>query len=148
VARGPRPRCRPSPVKDHCNALPRPPCRILGAGDDVDLYSFRRSFLTAAESALNGGGRLNGEIIKLLAGHSRNGLALDVYSDWTRLGRRGTLDGGMAAKLKTLRAAVDDAVDLGLPSEVLKALEETAGSRPVVVRTAPAFRRISRATPS
>ena len=66
-------------------------------------------------------------------------MALDLYSEWSRMGRRVT--GGLREKLATLRAAVDDAVTLGLPGEVLTALEETQDTRPPVVRTRPAFSR-------
>lgn len=114
--------------------------RILGDSDAVDLHSFRRSFATAAETALHYRGRLTRELVALLMGHARGGLGFDLYSDWTRLGRR-AIDGELAGKLATLRDAVDDVVALGLSEPVRKALEDTAGQRPPVVRTAPAFRR-------
>lgn len=114
--------------------------RLLGPSDEVDFHSFRRSFLTAAESAMHAGGRVNEAMIALLAGHKRGGLALDLYSDWARLGRR-KLGGALAERLTTLQAAMDDIVGLGLAPEVRAALDATAGSRPPVVRTAPAFRR-------
>lgn len=115
--------------------------RILGDSDEVDLHSFRRSFATAAETALHYRGRLTRELVALLMGHARGGLGFDLYSDWTRLGRR-AMDGELAGKLATLRDAVDDVVMLGLHESVRKALEDTAGQRPPVLRTAPAFRRL------
>jgi len=50
--------------------------RILGHSDEVDFHSFRRTFLTAAETAMHHGGRLSAELIGLLAGHKRGTLAL------------------------------------------------------------------------
>ncbi len=113
--------------------------RILGDDDGADLHSLRRSFMTACETAQYAGGRINPEIMALLVGHKRGTMALDLYSEWSRLGRR--LTGGLADKLATLKAAMDDAVTLGMAPEVLKALEETQGNRPPVVRTRPAFSR-------
>lgn len=114
--------------------------RILGESDEVDFHSFRRNFSTALETAMHNGGRVNQETINLLMGQSRGSLALDLYSDWTRLGR-GAMPGALRSALDTLRAAVDDMVTLGLDPAVVAALTETAGSRPPVVRTAPAFTR-------
>ena len=114
--------------------------RILGESDEVDFHSFRRSFLTAAETAMHARGRLNEALVALLVGHRRGSLALDLYSDWTRLGRR-RMDGNLGERLATLRAAVDDTVALGFDATVLKALAETAGARPVMRRVQPAFRR-------
>ncbi len=114
--------------------------RVLGEDDGADLHSLRRSFMTAAETALHAGGRINPELTDLIVGHKRGRMALDLYSEWSRLGRR-QMVGGMAEKLATLRAAVDDVVALGFPPEVLKALEETQGDRPAVVRVKPAFSR-------
>lgn len=106
----------------------------------MDFHSFRRSFLTACETAMHGGGRLNDQLIGLLAGHKRGALAFYLYSDWSRLGRR-QMSGALAERLATSQAAVDDAVKLGMPLEVQSALEETANGRPAVVRVAPAFTR-------
>jgi len=114
--------------------------RILGEDDEVDLHSLRRSFMTAAETALHAGGRINPELLALIVGHKRGRMSLDLYSEWSRMGRQ-IVGGGMAGRLATLRAAVDDAVDQGLAPEVLKALEETRDARPAVVRTAIAFSR-------
>lgn len=113
--------------------------RILGDDDGADLHSLRRSFMTACETAQHAGGRINPELTALLVGHKRGTMALDLYSEWSRLGRRVT--GGLADKLTTLRAAMDDAIALGLPPEVLTALEDTQGTRPPTVRTQPAFSR-------
>jgi integrase len=114
--------------------------RLLGLSDEVDFHSFRRSFLTAAETAMHAGGRVNAPLIGLLGGHKREGLAFNLYSDWSRLGRP-EMRGKLAVQLATLAEAVVDIVDLGLPDIVLKALAETAANRPAVVRVAPAFRR-------
>lgn len=122
------------------NRFPAIRRRILGADDGADLHSFRRSFLTACETAMHSGGRINGELIALLAGHERKGLALNLYSDWARMGRAG-FRGQLAERLKTLRAAVEDVVDLGFEEAVKVALRGTEGGRPGQVRTAPAFRR-------
>ena len=114
--------------------------RLLGQSDELDFHSFRRSFSTAAETAMHRQGRLSRDLLALLTGHVRGTMALDLYSDWTRLGRR-RMDGPLAGKLTTLREAMEDIVSLGLDPGVLKALEETASGRPVVVRVAPAFSR-------
>ncbi len=115
--------------------------RILGDSDEVDLHSLRRSFLTACETAMHGGGRLNGELIALLVGHKRDGLAFNLYSDWSRLGRR-QMSGGLAERLGTLRAAMEDVIALGFAEDVKRALETTADARPDVVRVAPLFTRM------
>ncbi len=115
--------------------------RILGEDDGADMHSLRRSFMTAAETAHHAGGRINPELIDLLVGHKRGRMSLDLYSEWSRMGR---MVGGMSDKLATLRAAVDDTVELGLAPEVRKALEETRGARPAVVRVRPAFSRLPR----
>jgi len=114
--------------------------RLLPTADGVDLYSLRRSFLTAAETAKNERGRLDDGLIARLAGHGQGHLALDVYSDWSRLGRP-ELTGELAGRLARVAEAVDDIVALGFSEEVRKALERTAGGRPTMVRTAPAFSR-------
>jgi len=62
--------------------------RILGDDDGADLHSLRRSFMTACETAQYAGGRINPEIMALLVGHKRGTMALDLYSEWSRLGRR------------------------------------------------------------
>ncbi len=114
--------------------------RILGPDDGADWHSFRRSFLTACETALHNGGRLNPQNIALLAGHKRPELALSLYSDWAKMGRhRQSPD--FRRKLQTLQDAVDDVVRLGFATEVLAALEITAGCRPPMTRTQPLFRR-------
>ena len=115
--------------------------RLLGPSDEVDLHSFRRTFLTAAETAMHRGGRLNAELIALLVGHRREGLAFSLYSDWARLGQRRDVEGVLAERLGTLRAAVDDVVGLGFDRFTQVALVETHSSRPKVARIAPAFRR-------
>lgn len=120
--------------------------RILGDDDTTDFHSLRRTFLTAAETALNLGGRLNSGLVSLLAGQKRGTLALDLYSDWAKLGRP-KMTGALADKLGTLRAAVDDIVALGFAPEVRQALAETAAQRPPVVRTAPAFSRLTPSPP-
>ena len=114
--------------------------RLLGADDGADLHSLRRNFMTACETAQHAGGRISPEITALLVGHKRGSMALDLYSEWSRMGRR-TIGGGMAEKLATLRDALDDAVDKGFPPDVLQALTETQGARPPTVRTKPAFSR-------
>jgi integrase len=81
--------------------------RILPASEGVDLYSLRRSFLTAAETAKNARGRLDDGLIARLAGHGQGHLALDVYSDWSRLGRP-ELTGELAVRLARIAEAVDD----------------------------------------
>ena len=114
--------------------------RILGESGEVDLHSYRRTFLTAAETAIHEGGRLNSDLVALLVGHQRPGLAMNLYSDWVRMGRaafRGTLSG----RLRTLGEAVEDIVETGLEKAVRIALFETAEARPVPVRTTPAFVR-------
>ena len=114
--------------------------RLLGADDGADLHSLRRNFMTACETAQHAGGRISPEITALLVGHKRGSMALDLYSEWSRMGRR-TIGGGMAEKLATLRDALDDAVDMGFPPDVLRTLTETQGARPPTVRTKPAFSR-------
>lgn len=114
--------------------------RILGEGEGVDWHSFRRSWITAAETAMHAHGRLNAELVALLVGHQRKGLAFTLYSDWARLGR-GRLTGALRDRLGTLAAAIEDAVALGFDEDVKRALQETAGGRPPVLRMAPAFRR-------
>lgn len=116
--------------------------RILGDSDEVDLHSFRRSFVTAGESAIHGGGRLTIDLLHLLDGHQREGLSLGLYSDWSRMGRTG-FRGALGERLKVLRDAVEDIVQIGFAGAVLDALNETAKDRPAVVRTTPAFRRHS-----
>jgi integrase len=116
--------------------------RLLPKSAGVDLYSLRRSFMTASETAKNAGGRLDDGLIARLAGHGQGHLALDVYSDWSRLGRP-ELSGELLTRLATLTSAVDDVVALGFSEEVIKALAETSDFRPAVVRTAPAFSRMS-----
>lgn len=113
--------------------------RLLGPDDGADLHSLRRNFITACETAQHTGGRINSDLTALIVGHKRGTMALDLYSEWSRLGRR--ITGGLADKLATLRAAVDDAVALGLPADVLAALTETKDSRPPVKRVAPSFSR-------
>ena len=96
--------------------------------------------MTAAETALHQGGRINGELVALLAGHERKGLAFSLYSDWVKMGRAG-FRGQLRDRLRTLREAVEDVVELGFEEDVKGALRETEGDRPAVARTAPAFRR-------
>lgn len=105
--------------------------RLLPEAEGVDWHSFRRSFVTFCETAMHADGRLDADLIALLVGHARQGLALSLYSDWTRIGRP-AMSGDLAAKLGTLREAVADAIDRGMPQEVRKVLEETAGGRPAV----------------
>ena len=114
--------------------------RILGEDDGTDFHSFRRSFMTAAETALHSGGRLNVELVALLAGHERKGLAFSLYSDWARMGRSG-FRGQLGERLRTLREGVEDVVELGFEEAVKVALSETAEDRPALKRTAPAFQR-------
>ena len=113
--------------------------RILGDDDGADLHSLRRSFMAACETAQHAGGRISPELTALLVGHKRGTMALDLYSEWSRLGRR--LTGGLADKLATLRAVMGDAIALGMAPKVPRALEETQGDRPPVKRTRPAFSR-------
>lgn len=115
--------------------------RILGEDDGTDMHSLRRAFMTAAETAHHAGGRVNPELIDLLVGHKRGRMSLDLYSEWSRMGR---MVGTMDAKLATLRAAVDDTVALGLALEVRQALEQTRGDRPAVIRVRTAFSRSNR----
>ena len=122
------------------NRFPAIRRRLLGESDEVDLYSFRRSFMTACETAMHGGGRINPQLLALLVGHKREALSFDLYSDWSRLGRP-AMRGGLADKLKTLQAAVEDVVELGLDEAVKVALADTAGGRPAMKRLQPAFKR-------
>ena len=119
--------------------------RLLGPDDGADFHSLRRNFITACETAQHTGGRINPDLTALIVGHKRGSMALDLYSEWSRLGRR--ITGSLTDKLATLRAAVDDAVELGFPAEVLTALADTKGDRPAVKRTGPAFSRITRPLP-
>lgn len=114
--------------------------RLLGDSTEVDFHSFRRTFMTACETAMHSGGRLNDQIVALLVGHKRDALAFDLYSDWTRLGRV-AMTGKLGEKLERLREAVDDVVSLGVAEDVRKVLEETADRRPAMLRVKPAFRR-------
>ena len=114
--------------------------RILGQSSDVDLHSLRRSFVTAADTAINRSGRLESGMLARLIGHKQGTLGLDLYSDWARLGHP-KMSGDLAAKLAILRNVMEDIAALGMDPTVLKALEDTAGNRPPVVRVAPAFRR-------
>ena len=114
--------------------------RLLPLAKGVDLYSLRRSFQTAAETAKNAGGRIDDGMIARLAGHGQGHLALDVYSDWSRLGRP-ELSGELLPKLARLSDAVADVVRLGFSADLGKALDDTAGLRPMMLRTAPAFKR-------
>ena len=122
------------------NRFPAVRRRLLGESDEVDLYSFRRSFMTAAETALHGGGRINPQLLALLVGHQRDALSFDLYSDWSRMGRS-TLRGTLAEKLTRLREAVEDVVELGFDGAVKEALTGTSGARPAMKRLQPAFRR-------
>ena len=122
------------------NRFPAVRRRLLGPSDEVDFYSFRRAYMTACETAMHGGGRINPQLLALLVGHKRDALSFDLYSDWSRLGRT-AMRGGLADKLKTLREAAEDAVQLGLERAVREALEDTAGGRPTMKRLQPAFRR-------
>ena len=117
--------------------------RILGPSHEVDLHSFRRTFLTAAETAMHRGARLNAELIALLAGHQRGALAFDLYSDWARMGRQRELKGALRERLGTLQAAVDDLVQMGFEGCALAELETTRENRPQLARVTPAFRRHS-----
>lgn len=132
---------RAKPISTRFIALRR---RILPGNEEVELYSFRRAFSTAADAARMHGGRIDTEMTKLLMGHSRGALAYDVYSDWGKLSSPMLLP-TLAGRLAPLRAAVEDIVTMGLGPDVVAALESTANNRPVMVRTAPLFRR--RATP-
>lgn len=113
--------------------------RILGDDDTVDLHSLRRSWSTAAETAIYRGGRVTPDLQDRLFGHKTKRLAADLYSDWSRLGRR--MVGDMTRQVAILRGAAEDVIDLGLDAAVLAALEETRNNRPPVVRVALAFRR-------
>ena len=86
------------------------------------------------------GGRINGELVALLAGHARKGLAFTLYSDWVRMGRAG-FRGQLGDRLRTLREAVEDVVELGFEEAVKGALRGTEGARPEQARVMPAFRR-------
>lgn len=114
--------------------------RILGESQEVDLHSFRRTLLTAAETALHNGGRINAELIPLLGGHKRSGLALSLYSDWNRIGRP-AFKGALKGRLKTLQEAMEDVVAIGFDETIRVALAATADDRPGVKRVAPAFVR-------
>ena len=89
---------------------------------------------------MHGGGRINPQLLALLVGHKRDALSFDLYSDWSRLGRT-AMRSGLADKLKTLREAAEDAVELGFERAAQVALEETASARPAMKRLQPAFRR-------
>ncbi|GBQ35534.1 hypothetical protein AA11237_0998 [Acidocella aminolytica 101 = DSM 11237] len=114
--------------------------RILGDIDAVELYSFRRTFATAADTARMKGGQIDTEMTKLLMGHERGALAYDVYSDWGKM-TAPALRATVATRLAPLRTALDDVVRLGLDEEVLTALAETANSRPPMARFEPSQRR-------
>ncbi|HVY16077.1 MAG TPA: tyrosine-type recombinase/integrase [Rhodopila sp.] len=93
----------------------------------VDFHSLRRSYVTALETAMNAGGRINPAIIASLMGHARSTMALEVYSS--------------GATPEALANAVADLEEKGFPAEVEKALEETAGDRPPMTRFAPVKNR-------
>ncbi len=114
--------------------------RILGEIDGVELYSFRRTFATAADTARMKGGRIDTEMTKLLMGHERGALAYDVYSDWGKM-TAPALRATLATRLEPLRAALDDVVQLGMDKEVLAALAETTNNRPQMARFTPSKRR-------
>jgi len=114
--------------------------RVLGESEAVDLHSFRRSFMTAAETAMHMDGAVNESLLSLLVGHKRNALAFDLYSDWARMGRQ-EFKGQLQSRLETLQKAVTDIVDLGFDETVKEALEGTKGNRPAQVRLEPAFTR-------
>jgi len=114
--------------------------RILVGATGVDLYSFRRTFITAAETAMHMGRPITDQMIALLAGHARGTLAFDVYSEWSRLSAP-ALRASLAERMAPLRQAVDDIVGYGLGPDVVEALEATAANRPAMLRTAPAFQR-------
>ena len=90
---------------------------------------------------MHNGGRLNEQLVLLLAGHKAEGLAFNLYSDWSRLGRV-AMTGKLGDKLERLRDAVDDVVTLGIGEDVRRALEGTAADRPSMLRLRPAFRRL------
>lgn len=114
--------------------------RLLAGATGVDLYSFRRTFLTAAETAIHSGCPITEQMVALLAGHARGTLAFDVYSEWSRLSAP-ALRASLADRMGPLRRAVDDIVTYGLGPEVVAALQATAANRPTMLRTAPAFLR-------
>ena len=102
--------------------------RVLPGSFGVDFHSLRRSYATLLEAAMHAGGRINPTLISTLMGQTRGTMALDLYSS--------------GASVSNLSNAVEDMEKLGLPEVVLKALEETAGDRPRMVRFAPAPSRV------
>lgn len=126
---------RAKPISTRFVAVRR---RLLPGATGVDLYSFRRTFITAAETASHHGRPVTQPMIALLAGHARGSLAFDVYSEWSRLSNP-ALRASLADRMGPLRSAVDDTVAFGLGPAVLAALEATAANRPAMIRTAPAF---------
>jgi integrase len=128
---------RAKPISTRFVAVRR---RLLGDTAGLELYSFRRTFITAAETAMHSDRPITGQMLALLVGHTRGALAFDVYSEWSRLSKP-ALRSTLADRMETLRRAVDDIVTFGLGPAVVEALEATTANRPAVTRTAPAFLR-------
>ena len=120
--------------------------RLFGNAKGIQLYSFRRTFISAAETAMHRGGPVTPEMIALLVGHKRGTMAFDVYSDWTRLATP-ALRPNLMERLAPLQAAVDSVVSLGMGGDVLAALDATTDNRTPMLRVAPAFRRGFRHAP-
>ena len=94
---------------------------VLGEDDTVDFHSLRRTFLAATGRAYAAGSSACNPIVEAsLVGHQAPTLASSVYAGPT--------------DMVTRRKAVAEAVALGMPEEVRKALEETQDKRPGMMR--------------
>ena len=117
--------------------------RLFGTAKGIQLYSFRRTFASAAETAMHKGGPVMRDMIALIVGHKRGTMALDVYSDWSRLAEA-DLRPILVERMATLQAAVDSIVSLGMGDDVLAALDATADKRMPLLSADMAFRRKAR----
>lgn len=103
--------------------------RILPEARGVDFHSFRRSFAEAMRDAMHANPEAGSKpLLAVLMGHADGSLALGVYAP------------GAAEDHK--RRFVRAMAEHGLDPTVRAALDNTAGNRPAVRRTAPAVRRV------
>lgn len=94
---------------------------VLGADPTVDYHSLRRSFLDAtARAHANGSMAANPIVEAAIVGHAPPTLAASRYAGPT--------------DMETKRRAIEDILRLGLPPEVLAAIEHTSSNRPVTNR--------------
>lgn len=114
--------------------------RLFGDARGIQLYSFRRTFISAAETAMHKGGPVTRDMIALIVGHKRGTMALDVYSDWSRLSES-ALRPILVERMAPLQAAVDSIVSLGMGDDVLAALDATIDKRARMLSDDIAFRR-------